>query len=454
MRLVIIGGSDAGISAALRAKELCREAEVTVLLADAYPNYSICGLPFYISGETHNWRELAHRTEFEGIELRRNHLAERIDAAEKTVTVRDDSGRTYALAYERLIFATGARPLIPDIPGVEYVHPLHTIADSFAVHELVTAGRIQRAIVVGAGYIGVEMADALTHRSISVDLIGRSESVLPTVDPELGALIRRDLEARDVRVCTGVTIRNVRNYNGEFVLEGEGGYSGKTDLVIWATGVKPASGLASAAGIETGIHGACKTNRRMETNLPDVYAAGDCVETWHRVLERSAWLPLGTTAHKQGRVAGENAVGGNVEFAGAVGTQVVKVFDLAIARTGLLDGEARASGFTPLTVHTEAYDHKRYYPGAEMLQMRITGDMATGQLLGAQIAGHWKAEVAKRIDVFAAALFHHMAIEEMNGLDLSYTPPLGSPWDAVQVAAQSWARERRRINCCEVQEIR
>jgi NADPH-dependent 2,4-dienoyl-CoA reductase/sulfur reductase-like enzyme len=175
----------------------------------------------------------------------------------------------------------------------------------------------------------------------------------------------------------------------------------------------------------------------METNLPDVYAAGDCVETWHKVLQTYLWLPLGTTAHKQGRVAGENAVGGGAEFAGALGTQVVKVFDLAIARTGLLDHEAKAAGFSPLTSYAEPYDHKAYYPSAEKLHIRVTGDALSGKLLGAQIAGNWKAEVAKRIDVFATALFHQMDVDEMNALDLSYTPPLGSPWDAVQIAAQA-----------------
>ena len=180
----------------------------------------------------------------------------------------------------------------------------------------------------------------------------------------------------------------------------------------------------------------------MRTAIPDVYAAGDCVETWHRVLGRPTYLPLGTTAHKQGRVAGENAAGGRRVFEGSVGTQVVKVFGFAIARTGLRDQEARTAGLDPLTVASEAWDHTAYYPGAQRLQLRVTGDCQTGRLLGAQILGPWQAEVAKRIDVFAAGLFHGITMDGISDLDLSYTPPFGSPWDAVQLAAQAWERSR------------
>ena len=181
----------------------------------------------------------------------------------------------------------------------------------------------------------------------------------------------------------------------------------------------------------------------MQTSAPNVFAAGDCAETWHRVLQRNVYLPLGTTAHKQGRVAGENMVGGHRTFSGCVGTQVVKVFELAMARTGLRDDEARRARFDPVTVESTAWDHKAYYPGAYELRIRVTGDRLSGRLLGAQIIGHWRAQVAKRIDVFAAALFHGMQVDGLNDLDLSYTPPLGSPWDPVQIAAQAWGHHAR-----------
>jgi NADPH-dependent 2,4-dienoyl-CoA reductase/sulfur reductase-like enzyme len=185
----------------------------------------------------------------------------------------------------------------------------------------------------------------------------------------------------------------------------------------------------------------------METSLPDILAAGDCVETWHRLLQRPTYLPLGTTAHKHGRVAGENATGGNAEFHGSLGTQVVKVFDLAVARTGLRDSEAVEDGrFSPVTVETRAWDHKGYYPGAHELTIRVTGDARSGQLLGAQIVGHKSAEVAKRIDIFAAALFHGMPVKGISDLDLSYTPPFSAPWDPVQVAADAWVLANPRAS--------
>jgi NADPH-dependent 2,4-dienoyl-CoA reductase/sulfur reductase-like enzyme len=196
----------------------------------------------------------------------------------------------------------------------------------------------------------------------------------------------------------------------------------------------------------TGIRDAICVNRAMETNVPDIYAAGDCVETWHRLLRKYTYLPLGTTAHKQGRVAGENSVGGHAAFVGSLGTQVVKIFDVVAACTGLRDLEASGAGFDPLTIESECYDHKIYYPGATKLRIRITAGQITHRLLGAQILGRYGAEVSKRIDVFATAIFNHMTVEDLNHLDLSYTPPLGSPWDPIQIAAQAWLHERQNRN--------
>jgi NADPH-dependent 2,4-dienoyl-CoA reductase/sulfur reductase-like enzyme len=221
-------------------------------------------------------------------------------------------------------------------------------------------------------------------------------------------------------------------------VSGANGFARLTDLVLVAVGVTPETTLAHTAHIQIGSAGAIRVTQQMETNVPDIFAAGDCVETWHRLLRQPTYLPLGTTAHKQGRVAGENAVGGQAHFAGSLGTQVVNVFDLAIARTGLREEEAVAAGFAPLTVESQFWDHKVYYPGANLLTVRLTGDRETGRLLGAQLVGHVRADAAKRIDIFATALFHAMSVEALSDLDLSYTPPLGSPWDAVQMAAQRW----------------
>jgi NADPH-dependent 2,4-dienoyl-CoA reductase/sulfur reductase-like enzyme len=241
-------------------------------------------------------------------------------------------------------------------------------------------------------------------------------------------------------VRTGATVRTIEPAGGRLRVSGDPDLGIEADLVLVVVGVRPDTRLGEAAGIRTGARGALQVNRRLETNLPHVYAAGDCAVTYHRLLEADTYLPLGTTAHKQGRVAGENAVGGSRVFEGSLGTQVVKVFELAAARSGLRDHEAAAVGLSALTVETHAYDHKVYYPGAREIAIRLTGDPGTDQLLGAQFVGHHDTEIPKRVDVAAAALYHGMTVAGLNDLDLSYTPPFGSPWDPLQTAAQEWAR--------------
>jgi NADPH-dependent 2,4-dienoyl-CoA reductase/sulfur reductase-like enzyme len=445
MNLLIIGGSDAGIAAALRAPEQSATARITLVLADEFPNYSICGLPFYVSGEMPKWQDLAHRTEFPGIEILQNHTATTIRPAEKSVDVVNSLGATKRIRYDELIIGTGARPILPGIAGVDHplVSPLHTMRDSFRLHDHIARERPRSAVVIGSGYIGLEMADALVHRGLEVTLAGRSPAVLPTVDPQLGCMVEHELRCKGVRVVSGAEVERIEQAARGLVVSGAAADEIASDFAVLAVGVQPNAELAVAAGVRAGFKGALCVDRRMQTNVEGIYAAGDCAETWHRVLGSFTWLPLGTTSHKQGRVAGENALGGNREFQGSLGTQVVKVLDLAVARTGLRDSEAHKAGMASLTTCTEHYDHKAYYQGARKLSIAVTGESGTGRLLGAQIVGHWQSEVAKRIDVFASAIYHRMTVEELNDLDLSYTPPLGSPWDAVQMAAQEWVRSAR-----------
>jgi NADPH-dependent 2,4-dienoyl-CoA reductase/sulfur reductase-like enzyme len=490
-RLLIIGGSDAGIAAALRAKEAASKLTVTVLVADAFPNYSICGLPFYLSGEVADWHDLAHRTtadiERAGIELLLHTRAESIDATTRRVTATalldtretPGSARTErVLPYDRLVIATGAVPIRPPLTGLDLpgVFSLHTMEDSFRLQTFLEEQQPRSAVIIGGGYIGVEMADALTQRGIGVTLVQHGLSVLATVDPSLGALVADEVRRHGVTVVTGVRVERMEHASGQLQVTGRrrmsvpdarvhpafaralevDAFHAAADMVLVAAGVRPQRELAQSSGVITGgpeTRGAISVTRAMETNVGGIYAAGDCVETWHRILERPTYLPLGTTAHKQGRIAGENAAldiadsgernaGGETgkrHFAGTLGTQVVKVFDLVVGRTGLLDTEARAAGFDAVTVESGAPDHKRYYPGASELRLRVTGDRRDGRLLGAQIVGQWHAEVSKRIDIFATALFHAMRVADLNDLDLSYTPPTSSPWDPVQMAAQHWA---------------
>jgi NADPH-dependent 2,4-dienoyl-CoA reductase/sulfur reductase-like enzyme len=447
--ILIVGGSDAGVSAALRAREVDPTATVTMVVADAYPNYSICGLPFYLSGEVENWHLLAHRTlddiQAAGIAVRLNTRAQAVYPATKTVEIQTAGRAPEILAYDRLILATGAQPIRPPIAGLDHpgVFQLHSMEDSFRVADYLTARRSQKTLIIGAGYIGLEMADALRRRGLEVTIVEQAEAVLPTVDRTFGDRLTGDLLAHGVDVQTGVRIQKIEHTPCGLRVFGEPHFVQVVDMVLVVVGVQPFTALAQTAGLALGVKGAIPVDRTMATAAPDIYAAGDCVQTYHRLLGASTYLPLGTTAHKQGHVAGENAVGGHAEFMGSLGTQVVKVFDEAVARTGLSDSEAQAVGYHPLTVEYTAWDHKAYYPGARELVFRITGDTETGRLLGAQLMGHWQAAVAKRIDLFAMALFHGMTVAQLLQVDLSYTPPLGSPWDAVQMAADHWRQAVR-----------
>jgi NADPH-dependent 2,4-dienoyl-CoA reductase/sulfur reductase-like enzyme len=320
---------------------------------------------------------------------------------------------------------------------------LHSMEDSFAVQDFLTTNQPQRVLIIGAGYIGLEMADALRHRGLGVTVVEQAPSVLPTVDPELGTRLGQHVIEHGVDVRTGVRIRHIEGRGSGLRVLGDPDFVQEVGMVLVVVGVQPVTALANEAGLALGMKGAIPVSRAMATALPNIYAAGDCVETYHRLLAAPTYLPLGTTAHKQGRVAGENAAGGDAKFAGSLGTQVVKVFDWAAARTGFRDHEAVAAGFHPQTVAFTTWDHKVYYPGAEALHFRITADVRTGRLLGAQIMGHWQAGVAKRIDFYAMGLYHHMTVAQLLDVDLSYTPPLGSPWDAVQMACDQWLRETR-----------
>lgn len=457
--IVAVGGSDAGISAALRIRELDPATQVTVVVADAYPNFSICGIPYYVSGEVTHWTNLAHRTAADlaatGMHVLSDTRATRINVDAHTLEVLGFDGKPDQLAYDALIVGTGAVSARPPITGLsgpdalgpdDGVHLLHSMGDTFAVMDSLRQRNPATAVIIGAGYIGLEMAEALTMRGIAVTQIEALPEVLPTVDPELGALINGELQRNGVQVFTNTTVTAIsRTDNGALRVTAQQDSQNlfrTVDFVLVVVGVRPDTELATDAGAELGAKGAISVDDTMRTNLSDVFAAGDCVHTHHRLLGLT-WLPLGTTAHKQGRVAGENAIGGDARFAGSLGTQVVKVFDLVAARTGLREHEAIAAqrGWHPISVTATPDDHKAYYPGATPIHIRITGDDTTGRLLGAQLVGHRSAEVSKRVDTYATALFHSMTVDALSDLDLSYTPPLGSPWDATQMAAQAWVRE-------------
>ena len=420
------------------------------------------------------WQSLAHRTyadlEATGMTLRVNTRVTEIDAPGQRVQLRTAHGAAQGegelewLDYDELVVGTGAVPVVPALHGLtgpdvlgpeDGVHLLHTMDDTFALTASLDRLTPKRAVIVGAGYIGLEMAEALTTRGLDVTIVQRGPEVLATVDAELGALVHAELTAHGVEVITNSAVTGIARATNagatsspvQLSVSGShrdgATFTFETDLGQVVTGVRPDVDLLVAAGATTGDGGAVVVDEAMRTSLPHVFAAGDCVTTHHRLLG-STYLPLGTTAHKQGRVAGANAVRAQgdpvARFAGSVGTQVVKVFGLVAARTGLREHEAIAAGFSPLMSQSAPDDHKAYYPGAEPITIRLTGDADTGRLLGAQLVGRYGSEVAKRVDTYATALFHAMTVEGLTDLDLAYTPPLGSPWDAVQMAAQTWTK--------------
>lgn len=442
MRYSIIGGSDAGISAAFRIKQIDKKAKVDIFLADRFPNFSICGIPFYISKEVTNWQHLAHRTIKEitsiGINIFTNHFVSEIDTTSKRIVINSES-----FYYDKLLIATGARSVVPKIEGynLQGVFTLRWIDEMLQLDEYISKNKVEKVLVIGGGYIGLEMADAFTVRGLKVILAEFLPNVLSTVDPVFGEIVKQKLEQKSVEVLTSTAIENIFQQNSRLTVKGSNDFITEVDMVLVAIGAMPENSLAKSINLGLGIKGAIKTNVKMQTSLTDVFAAGDCVETYHALLKQNTYIPLGTTAHKQGRVAGENMAGGSVEFHGSLGSQVVKIFDLVAGRTGLNDSDCEKHNLPHLTVESEFWDHKSYYPGASKLKIRITGNPLTGQLYGAQIIGCAGSEISKRIDIIAAAIHNNYSVEQLNHLDLTYTPPLSSPWDSIQMAAQEWVNK-------------
>jgi len=334
--------------------------------------------------------------------------------------------------------ATGARPLRPPIPGIEAegIHGIQTLNDGLAVQEALAATP-ERVVVVGGGYIGLEMAEALVMKGVKVTLVEAAPQPMRTLDPDMGALVTdalRDVGV-EVRLDEGVEAFETDGGRVRAVATSRGPIP--TDLVILGLGTRPRSDLMERAGIPVGETGGIRTDLRMRTEHESIWAAGDCVETFHRVSRRPVAIALGTHANKQGRVAGINLGGGYATFPGVVGTAVSRICSLEVARTGLSEAQAREAGFRFTAVVTESTTRAHYYPGAEDITVKLVAEQGTGRLLGAQILG--RAGAAKRIDVLATCIWNEMTVEEIHGMDLSYAPPFSPVWDPVLIAARRTA---------------
>lgn len=429
------------MSAASQARRRKRvdELEIVALEKSSWTSYSACGIPYLVSGDVAELDELVARSPEEhranGIDARLHSEAMSIDLDRRRVEVRDhEHDRTYDLDFDVLHIATGAAPFRPPIEGIDlpFVHAVQTLGDAAHLLDHAVTSQLRHVVVVGGGYIGLEMAEAFLKRGQDVTIIEALPQVMSTLDPDMGVLVGDAARAMgiDLRLGEGVTgfsEGTVHTRSGDL----------PADLVVVGLGVRPNSALAAEAGIETGAHGAIRVDRRQRTSVEGVWAAGDCCESFHRVSRRNMHIALGTVANKQGRVAGINIGGGYATFAGVVGTAVSKLCDLEIARSGLQEREARQAGFDYVVAKIESTTRAGYFPGAQPMTMKMLAEKRSGRLLGAQIVGREGA--AKRIDAIAVALTAEMTVEEMTALDLSYAPPFAPVWDPILVAARKCA---------------
>ena len=440
-RMVVVGGDAAGMSAATQARKRrpSQELEIVAFERGRHASYSACGLPYYAGDVVKDWHDLVARTpeEFasQDIEVRTRHEVEAVDLEAGRVRVRDlDAGRTLEEAWDVLVVATGSEPLRPPIPGIDLpgVYGLSVLQDGIELRRAVDAGP-DRAVIVGGGYIGLEAAEALVRRGIPTALVEAAPQVMNRIDPDMGELVSqavRDigvelhLEEKVEAIEGGDRVRAVRT--AARTLE--------ADQVVLGLGTQPAVGLAEASGIQLGPSGAIAVNPRMHTPHEGVWAAGDCAESRHLVSGKPVSYHLGTIANKQGRVCGINIGGGYATFPGVLGTAVSKVCEVEVARTGVSEAELGELGLEWERASVDSTTTAGYLPGAAPIRIKVLAERRSGRLLGAQIVG--KEGAAKRIDVFATAIWNGMAVDEMVNMDLSYAPPFSPVWDPVLIAAR------------------
>jgi NADPH-dependent 2,4-dienoyl-CoA reductase/sulfur reductase-like enzyme len=444
-KLLVIGGDAAGMSAASQARRLKGpdELAITVVERGDTTSYAACGIPYWVAGLIEERSHLIARRaevfrEKQHIDVRLHHEATAIDTDARAVTVRDlDADTELTLPYDDLLIATGAEQVRPPVDGLDTpgVFGVQTLADGQRILDAMAARSPRHAVVVGGGYIGLEMAEAMQLRGLAVTLIDLAPQPMTTLEPELGAHIAGAMRDMGVDLRLGTPLVGIE--------EGPDGWvravvtpdgSIDTDLVIIGTGVRPRSGLAAAAGIPIGPSGGIVTDDRQATPIDGVWAAGDCAETRHRVSGRPVSFALGTIANKQGRIAGLNLGGADGRFPGVLGTAVTKIHDLEIARTGLGVREAEAAGLRPVVSSITAGTRAHYYPDSTDMTVLLVVDEDTGQLLGGQIVGGPGA--GKRIDTLAAALWNGMHVEDLVQMDLAYAPPFSPVWDPVLTAAR------------------
>jgi NADPH-dependent 2,4-dienoyl-CoA reductase/sulfur reductase-like enzyme/rhodanese-related sulfurtransferase len=436
-RLLIIGGVAGGATAAARGRRMDEEAEITVLERGPYVSYANCGLPYFIAGDIQKRSRLLLQTP-EGfdsryrVEVRLHTEALEIDRAGKRVLARGPDGEAW-LPYDKLLLAQGGNPVTPDLPGSAspHVFRLWTVPDMDRLHAFIEKERPRTAVVVGGGFIGLEMAEAFRKRGLATTVVELLPSVMAVMDRDFGGMVAHELEENGVQVLTGTGLAAV--HADERTVELSGGRRIPADLVLFSVGVRPELTLARQAGLQLGPSGGLQVDEHLRTSDPDVYAAGDMCEVVHRVSGRRVRVPLAGPANRQGRIAVSNALGADLRYRGALGTSVVKIFEATAALTGLSERAAREAGFDVGVAVVHKEHHASYYPGARELSLKLVYDRKTARLLGGQAFGHGGVE--KRVDVLATALHGGMTLHDLAELDLAYAPPYSSANDPVNLAA-------------------
>lgn len=451
-RMIVIGANAAGLSAASKARRLRPDLEITVFEQSGFASYGACGLPYFVGGKVKEAEDLISLPVEQAEKQRNIHvLLQRevigIDRAGRQVHVKElKTGQVSVWPYDSLIIATGAAPVTPSVAGGEGdgVYRLRTLEDGIALREAVSNGEIVQAAVIGGGFIGLELAEELTEAGIKVHVLELGSRLLPFLPEKMSEQVRLQLERHDVQLWLNTQVKAIRrNAAGKIVAaEDQQGRTVRADAVIFCVGVRPCADLAAAAGLALGAKGAIAVDDEMRTSDPHIWAAGDCVEVKNRADGEKTYIPLGTTANKQGRVAGANAAGQKTTFPGVVGSMITKVFDLYVGATGLSRQQADREGYDVEETMIFKGDRASYYPGGTDICMNLIFERKGGRLLGAQAAG--SESVAGRLNVLAAAITCGMTVMQLSQLDLVYAPSVAPVYDPILIAAEQASKKVRR----------
>jgi CoA-dependent NAD(P)H sulfur oxidoreductase len=439
MKFLIIGGDAAGMSAASRAKRNMPEIDVTVLEMTRDVSYSACGMPYNIADAAREMDELVVRRaqvfrEKQGIDLRTGHTATKIDRRTRTVEGTRIDGTSFSLPYDSLLIATGASPVFPEIPGIDLpgVMALKSLEDGRRIKAFIGEG-VRKVVIIGMGYIALEMSEALRERGLAVSLVKPRAEFLPWMNREMAEIVRAEVEAKGAALHPGHEIEKIESKKSSLLVRCSEGLDLEADMVLAAVGVKPNSELAKDAGLELGPGRAVSVDKSCRATDPQIYSAGDCADAYHVVTGKKTWIPLALRANRAGWAVADNVTGGNVELPGIAGTAVFKVFDLQVARSGLSVKEAEKNGFEPVEVMIKARSRAHGHPGGSPFYVEMVGDKRSGRLLGAQLLG--KEGAAHRVNAIAVALQQHMSVEDFSQCDLAYAPPFSPTWDPMLIAA-------------------